>query len=123
MRLARARPQILLVSFDAELIYLRMNGLPLPGHGLRLPKLRVQKQWWALAGARSAPGHAAPGAFARPDGPPSGAPRRTGRRGGRQRSHSARCRARHASWSRGGCGACGAHAMLCYARRCYAVLW
>ena len=33
-----------------------MNGLPLPGHGLRLPKLRVKKQWFEqLADAHAAP--------------------------------------------------------------------
>lgn len=37
---------ILLVSYDAELIVLGANGLPLKGWASRLPKLRVKKRWF-----------------------------------------------------------------------------
>ena len=38
--------EMLLLSFDAEIIFLTQHGLPLRGRGFRLPKLRVRKDWF-----------------------------------------------------------------------------
>ena len=38
--------EMLLVSFDAEVIFLSPGGLPLRGRGFKLPKLKVKKDWF-----------------------------------------------------------------------------
>lgn len=37
---------MLLVSFDAEIVFLSQHGVPLRGRGFKLPKLRVRKDWF-----------------------------------------------------------------------------
>lgn len=38
--------ELILVSFDAEVVVLKQDGVPIRGMGLKLPKLRVQKKWY-----------------------------------------------------------------------------
>ena len=39
--------EMLLLTFDAEAVYLSQSGLPLRGRGFKLPKLKVRKDWFA----------------------------------------------------------------------------
>ena len=38
--------EMLLLNFDAEAVFLSQRGLPLRGHGFKLPKLKVRKAWF-----------------------------------------------------------------------------
>eukprot|EP00966_Prymnesium_polylepis_P226799 5247176-Prymnesium_polylepis.1 len=38
--------EVIVVTFDAEVVVLRQDGLPIPGTGLKLPKLKVPKRWY-----------------------------------------------------------------------------
>ena len=38
--------EMLLLTFDAEVVFLNERGLPLRGRGFKLPKLRVRKEWY-----------------------------------------------------------------------------
>ncbi len=42
--------EMLLLSFDAELIFLDRRGLPMRGRGLKLPKLKVSRRWFDEGG-------------------------------------------------------------------------
>ena len=38
--------EMLLLTFDAEAVFLSERGLPMRGHGFKLPKLKVRKDWF-----------------------------------------------------------------------------
>ena len=38
--------EMLLLTYDAEAVFLSSSGLPLRGRGFKLPKLRVKKKWF-----------------------------------------------------------------------------
>jgi hypothetical protein len=39
--------EMLLLTFDGEVVFLSRRGLPVRGHGFKLPKLKVRKDWYA----------------------------------------------------------------------------